>query len=642
LRSVEAAEQSLEGTLLRDLLIREGMERAVDAAVSGWHSEPRRGLDDEESFMEWRDDVSAHLPPSARWAADVVQVSGRVPAPLAATLIVSGAAEAMELWDRLAALPGHRVGSPPLQIVTLDGCLISGMGVRRHVNDDRGLQYLELRGQLTRLEARATRLLRYLGWLEAAEASHRIAAEEADAHVATARGDASARRGQLSAAEIDMQRVSQRRQRLETERAERDRERMGLATEVNNLETAIAERLEQERALDNQVLRANEDSLSAGKALAAAREAHEAAVRTEREAGHDEAILSRRVEAQGDIVRLAEAEIARLMAQPEKLERELESMREALGDAQGQLSVAETRIGELRTTVSECEDRLEAERAQRPSPGPAPSDLRITRQASDAAIAAYEQAAARRAHLAAARARLEAEIERELGPDGLHDLHVGDEEAPTEEEIRRLRQRAAQYADYDVSVIGEYAELRERQAYLSSQIADLKEAAAGLRDVMAVADKEMRVRFSRALNLVSAEFDRVFRLMLRGGEAMLEQTEDGGIEVRALLPGKRTRSSSSFSGGERALVTSALLFGVLRIRPAPFCVLDEVDAALDETNVDRYLDALRELSEHTQTLVVTHNRATMAAATVLYGLTMDAEGCSGLLSLRLDQYDAVS
>jgi chromosome segregation protein len=159
---------------------------------------------------------------------------------------------------------------------------------------------------------------------------------------------------------------------------------------------------------------------------------------------------------------------------------------------------------------------------------------------------------------------------------------------------------------------------------------------------MAVADKEMRVRFSRALNLVSAEFDRVFRLMLRGGEAMLEQTEDGGIEVRALLPGKRTRSSSSFSGGERALVTSALLFGVLRIRPAPFCVLDEVDAALDETNVDRYLDALRELSEHTQTLVVTHNRATMAAATVLYGLTMDAEGCSGLLSLRLDQYDAVS
>jgi chromosome segregation protein len=157
---------------------------------------------------------------------------------------------------------------------------------------------------------------------------------------------------------------------------------------------------------------------------------------------------------------------------------------------------------------------------------------------------------------------------------------------------------------------------------------------------MIVADAEMRQRFSVALSSVSDEFNRVFRVMLRGGEAHLEQLEDGGIEVRASLPGKRTRSSTSFSGGERALVASALLFGVLRMRPAPFCVLDEVDAALDETNVDRYLHALDELSERTQTLVVTHNRATMAAATALYGLTMDSDGASSLLSLRLDQYDA--
>jgi chromosome segregation protein len=158
---------------------------------------------------------------------------------------------------------------------------------------------------------------------------------------------------------------------------------------------------------------------------------------------------------------------------------------------------------------------------------------------------------------------------------------------------------------------------------------------------MSIADSEMRVRFAHALDEVSTEFDRVFRVMLRGGEARLEQVdEEGGLEVRATLPGKRSRSSASFSGGERALVASALLFGVLRIRPAPFCVLDEVDAALDETNVDRYLQALGELSERTQMLVVTHNRATMAAARALYGLMMDSEGVSSLLSLRLDQYDA--
>jgi chromosome segregation protein len=129
--------------------------------------------------------------------------------------------------------------------------------------------------------------------------------------------------------------------------------------------------------------------------------------------------------------------------------------------------------------------------------------------------------------------------------------------------------------------------------------------------------------------------------MLRGGEAKLEQLEsENGIEIHARLPGRRSRSSAAFSGGERALIASSLLFGVLKIRPAPFCILDEVDAALDESNVDRYLQVLREISRETQVIVVTHNRATMAEADVLYGLTMDDDGASSILSLRLDAYGA--
>jgi chromosome segregation protein len=146
----------------------------------------------------------------------------------------------------------------------------------------------------------------------------------------------------------------------------------------------------------------------------------------------------------------------------------------------------------------------------------------------------------------------------------------------------------------------------------------------------------MRAQFDVAFVAVSEEFSRVFEVMLRGGRARLEQLDGGGIEVIAQLPGKRSRSSAAFSGGERSLIASSLLFGVLKMRPAPFCVLDEVDAALDEGNVDRYLAALRDISQKTQAVVVTHNRATMAAADVLYGLTMDAEGTSGVLSLRLD------
>jgi chromosome segregation protein len=204
-----------------------------------------------------------------------------------------------------------------------------------------------------------------------------------------------------------------------------------------------------------------------------------------------------------------------------------------------------------------------------------------------------------------------------------------------------LRSRVLQYAELDESVVSEYQEIQARQDYLATQLEDLREAAAGLRQIMALADEEMRTRFRSALRAVTDEFSYVFHMMLRGGEARLEQVDaEGGIEVQATLPGKRSRSSAAFSGGERALIATSLLFAVLRTRPTPFCVLDEVDAALDETNVDRYLAALREISERTQVIVVTHNRATMAAANALYGLTMDGDGASGVLSVRLDAYDA--
>jgi chromosome segregation protein len=193
-----------------------------------------------------------------------------------------------------------------------------------------------------------------------------------------------------------------------------------------------------------------------------------------------------------------------------------------------------------------------------------------------------------------------------------------------------------QYADADPSVVDEARELAERHTYLLKHVEDLRSAAQTLRTMMEVADVEMRTQFDVAFAAVNEEFSRVFEVMLRGGRARLEQLEGGGVEVIAQLPGKRSRSSAAFSGGERSLIASSLLFGVLKMRPAPFCVLDEVDAALDEGNVDRYLTALRDISQKTQAVVVTHNRATMAAADVLYGLTMDAEGASNVLSLRLE------
>jgi chromosome segregation protein len=206
--------------------------------------------------------------------------------------------------------------------------------------------------------------------------------------------------------------------------------------------------------------------------------------------------------------------------------------------------------------------------------------------------------------------------------------------------VRRLRLRATQYPEADMTVVEECKELEERYLRLRSQLEDLSDAGRELDAVIEIADREMRTRFNDAFSALNGEFSRVFEVMLRGGDAALELTEDGGVGVRARLPGKRTRSSASFSGGERALVASSLLFGMLRLRPTPFVVLDEVDAALDESNVDRYVAALRDISVRTQVIIVTHNRATMEAADVLYGVTMDDEGVSHLLSLRLDAYAA--
>jgi chromosome segregation protein len=303
-------------------------------------------------------------------------------------------------------------------------------------------------------------------------------------------------------------------------------------------------------------------------------------------------------------------------------------------------TTAEARLADLVAVHDQQSARVKTVRAEKPEEADARDFLRSARARLAAEVGRHERARARLEELENERLRLLQEISQELGVS-VSALPAPLETPPPEDEIRRLRARVLQYAELDASVVQEHEETKERYEYLTSQIADLRAAADGLREIMAIADAEMQTRFQSALAAVTDELSHVFRVMLRGGEARLEQVDaEGGIEVRATLPGKRVRSSAAFSGGERALVATSILFAVLRTRPTPFCVLDEVDAALDETNVDRYLGALREITERTQVIVVTHNRATMAAANALYGLTMDGDGASSVLSVRLDQYEA--
>jgi len=190
--------------------------------------------------------------------------------------------------------------------------------------------------------------------------------------------------------------------------------------------------------------------------------------------------------------------------------------------------------------------------------------------------------------------------------------------------------------------IEEYESVNERYNFLLTQSNDLKSADRDLREVIGELDEMMKNAFQETFEKVQAEFKNMFTRLFGGGEARLVLTDpdninQSGIEIEAKLPGRREQELSLLSGGERSLTSVALVFALLRVSPTPFCVLDEVDAALDESNVGRFCELLKDLSRETQFIVITHNRNTVETADVIYGITMGKESSSQVVSLRLDE-----
>ncbi len=186
----------------------------------------------------------------------------------------------------------------------------------------------------------------------------------------------------------------------------------------------------------------------------------------------------------------------------------------------------------------------------------------------------------------------------------------------------------------------EYRQLSERYAFLNEQMDDLRQAERTLRKAIDELKDVMATRFQETFDLVNGEFERCFNTLFGGGSAKLvltrpDQPLEGGVDVVAVPPGRKGGSLLALSGGERALTAIALLFALMRVNPSPFCLLDEVDAALDESNVHRFCRMIRELTSRTQFLVITHNRVTMETAEALYGVSMASESVSRLVSLRL-------
>jgi chromosome segregation protein len=209
-----------------------------------------------------------------------------------------------------------------------------------------------------------------------------------------------------------------------------------------------------------------------------------------------------------------------------------------------------------------------------------------------------------------------------------------------EEKLEKVRRRIDRLGPINLAAIDEFKEQSERKEYLDSQLADLNDALATLEGAIRKIDRETRTRFRETYNNINDGFQRLFPKLFGGGHAYLELTGDDllstGITVMARPPGKRNSTIHLLSGGEKALTAVALVFAIFELNPAPFCMLDEVDAPLDDANVGRFCDIVREMSDKVQFVFITHNKVTMEMARQLSGVTMQEPGVSRLVSVDLD------
>jgi len=212
------------------------------------------------------------------------------------------------------------------------------------------------------------------------------------------------------------------------------------------------------------------------------------------------------------------------------------------------------------------------------------------------------------------------------------------------EEIIELRGKIERLGNVNLDAIDEQKNLEQRHDFLSSQVEDLNKSRAQLQQLINRLNRQSRDRFRETFEQIRIHFQEIFRKLFGGGKAdiVLEDAEDileAGIEVIAKPPGKETRSISLLSGGEKSLTALALLFSVFKAKPSPFCFLDEVDAALDEANNERFDTLLREFQRDSQFIIITHSKRTMSVADVLFGITMQTQGVSKKISVRFSEYD---
>ena len=532
------------------------------------------------------------------------------------------------------------------RFVVRDGHAIGRFEVVRFAMDSEGEGVLARQQELQNLE-RELRAQQLLGD-EARQQAERIEATATQlAEQVRAARDASARAvRRVSTATIEHERLAQ---------AVRSREesRQRLSEEVEELAMRQAGREEALQALVDGLAEAEEKAEVASEELAAAREAAEMLETTlssrrdhareselaVRESAYAVRSLEQEIENLRERIARADEQLAQADGTRERLLADLEGMsdealreqlevmlerrmeaEQALSEARG---LADERSGELRRLD---EERLRAERGQEPLRQRL-IELRMKEQA--ARLTAEQMAEA----LTEASADL-AELKASLAA-----LPQRPKPSWLQSEVSRLAQAVARLGPVNLAALDELTAAREREVFLNTQSTDLQEAMATLENAIRTIDQETRSLLQSTYDTVNAEFGRLFPMLFGGGEARLVLTGgeilDAGVQVFAQPPGKKNASIHLLSGGEKALTAIALVFGIFKLNPAPFCLLDEVDAPLDDANTERYAKMVSAMSEETQFVFISHNKIAMEMAHQLIGVTMQEKGVSRLVAVDL-------
>ncbi|WP_435645570.1 chromosome segregation protein SMC [Butyricicoccus porcorum] len=533
------------------------------------------------------------------------------------------------------------------RIVTLDGQIINAGGSMTGGSAGRSSGILSRANQLEQMQERARVQQEKLDRLTA---RGKQLAEDAKQHEqdAARMGTALAEQRQKLAAlsaqakqhQILLDSVREAEQQFRAEQSDAEQHRKQLRTDIARLEQQAAE-LGRERQRALTALNA-----AAGSAQKAA---GELTIQNDRAAELRTALVQAQTERDS-----AQQGLDDLKQMAESAQRTAEDHRRRMGEYEQVIRQADAERTQLETRGEENRQRTEDLRTQLRECGQ--SRMRLEQNKTEAEKTARETGndmvtlERRHAEAEAAAQQLRREEQQildkmwesyELTPTAARPLaHVVQDRQAEEKQASDLRRAIRSLGAVNLSAVDEYAELSERLIFLTGQKNDLEQAEGELRGIIGKLTEQMKDTFAQSFAQLNQYFGETFREIFGGGSAelILEDETDilgCGIEIRVTPPGKTVKSLSLLSGGEKAFVAIALYFAILKVRPTPFCVLDEIEAALDDVNVTRFAQYLQRLSDKTQFIVITHRRGTMEEADMLYGVTMQERGVSKLLMLNI-------